>query len=464
MKSIGNGTWRDRYSPADVIEYCEEDVRKSVELLKAQLRGTLVLPAVDPAKVIWWSEYSAKAVARIQARGMPIDVPLWDLVQQNKAAVVRCLLEQYDPSHYDDEPIYSMDGEWAYDQFEQWLVRAGIPYWPRLESGRLDINGDAFRLMYSAHPAIEGLHALRDSLGVIVRARLPIGADGRSRPSLFPFATASGRNAHAKSLYNAHAAVRGFMRCPPGSIIAYLDWRSQEVGIAAYKSVDQQLLADYAAGDVYHGLARMCGLTDEIDPVKWKKANRSQRDQMKPLQLGISYGMGVRSLARGLDRHPVIASYILELHRRRYAQFWHWRENRVAQAMLDRNIESCFGWPLRISNAPNKRTLYNFPMQSGGAEMLRLAAVRLCEAGIVPIMLIHDGILFEESDPAKIDQAKEIMLQAGRDVCGGFEIGVDVDQRLIGGERYADKRPMAKRMWKTIMDALDKIGARREVA
>jgi hypothetical protein len=32
-------------------------------------------------------------------------------------------------------------------------------------------------MMYGAHPAIEGLHALRDSLGVIVRARIPIGPD-----------------------------------------------------------------------------------------------------------------------------------------------------------------------------------------------------------------------------------------------------------------------------------------------
>jgi hypothetical protein len=34
-------------------------------------------------------------------------------------------------------------------------------------------------------------------------------------------------------------------------------------------------------------------------------------------------------------------------------------------------------------------------MQAGGAEMLRVAAVRLCDAGIVPCMLIHDGILLE---------------------------------------------------------------------
>jgi DNA polymerase I len=461
-KSIGEGTWTSRYSQQDLINYCEEDVLKSVELFKAQLAGAYHLPPADFERVLWWSEYSAKAVALIQARGIPIDMPLWNLVQENLPAVVRSLLEKYDPSHFDEEPIYSPHGEWSYARFEAWLVRTGIPYWPRLPSGALDLNGDAFRLMYPIHPAIKELHALRDSLGFIVKARLPIGLDGRNRPSLFPFATATGRNAHAKSPYNAHAAVRGFIRCPEGSHIAYLDWRSQEVGIAAYESQDQQLLADYAAGDVYHGLADMCGLTSETDPVKWKKANKAQRDQMKPLQLGITYGMSVRSLALGLNKRPVVASHILDLHQQRYSQQWAWRENKVQLALLDRKIESCFGWPLRISNSPNKRTLYNFPMQSSGAEMLRLAAVRLCEAGIVPIMLIHDGILFEETDPQKFVHAKEIMLQAGRDVCGGFEIGVDNGiAPLKAGDRYADQREEAIHLWSTMMDALDKIGVRK---
>ena len=127
--------------------------------------------------------------------------------------------------------------------------------------------------------------------------------------------------------------------------------------------------------------------------------------------------------------------------------------------MLERKIESVFGWPLRISTSPNIRTLYNFPMQSGGAEMLRLAAWRMCEADTVPIMLIHDGILLEEASLEHIEHAKEIMLQAGRDVCDGFEIGVDVDQLLKGGAHYYDKRPVAQKMWATIMNVLVSIGA-----
>jgi DNA polymerase I len=127
--------------------------------------------------------------------------------------------------------------------------------------------------------------------------------------------------------------------------------------------------------------------------------------------------------------------------------------------MLDRRIETVFGWPLHISTSPNKRTLYNFPMQGNGAEMLRLAAWRLSEAGIVPSMLVHDGILLEVKNKEHIAHAIEIMRGAGRDVCDGFEIGVDVDQMLEHGARYSDKRPVARAMWATIMNALQAIGA-----
>jgi DNA polymerase-1 len=427
-------------------------------LLRAQLAGAPGKPPADVDRVLHWSNYSAKSVAQIQAHGMPIDVPLWNLVQENKAAVIAALVRKFDPSQGSESPIYTIEGEWNYRRFENWLASIGVIAWPRLDSGQLDIDSDAFRLMYHI-PGIENLHALRDSLGVILRAKLPIGRDGRNRPSLFPFCTATGRNAHAKSLYNAHASVRSFMMFPADRIGVYLDWRSQEVGVAAAHSEDTQLIADYLGGDVYHGLAKLCGLTDDPDPVRWKKADPEVRQRMKPLQLGINYGMGVPSLAKGLDRHPLIASTIIERHKRTYPRFWEWRANRVQTAMLERQIETEFGWTLHLSHAPNKRTLYNFPMQGNGAEMLRLAAWRLCEAGIIPNMLIHDGVLLEVCNEEELKHAIEIMKQAGRDVCRGLEIGVDIDQKLEHGARYRDKRPVAQKMWDTIMQVLTEIGA-----
>jgi hypothetical protein len=95
-EAIGNSTWREQFSPQEVVDYCEEDVRKSMQLLRAQLRSNHS-PDVD--HVLHWSNYSAKAIALIQARGMPIDLELWNLVQENKAAVIAELIRQFDPSY-----------------------------------------------------------------------------------------------------------------------------------------------------------------------------------------------------------------------------------------------------------------------------------------------------------------------------------------------------------------------------
>ena len=278
-QDIGEGRWR-KYGKKAVLAYCEEDVRMSTLLLREQLRGRGRLAPASVKHILHWSNYSAKAVARIQARGMLIDTSLWNLVQENKAAVIRSLLQRFDPSQGSDAPIYTPEGEWSYARFEQFLVDAGIAAWPRLESGQLDTDGDAFRLMYHA-PGIEGLHALRDSLGVVVRAKLPIGRDGRNRPSLFPFCTATGRNAHAKSLYNAHAGMRSFMIAPPDTILTYLDWRSQEVGVWASHSEDRRLKADYGGGDVYHALAELCGLTTGLNVTRRKAEHpeSAQKDE-----------------------------------------------------------------------------------------------------------------------------------------------------------------------------------------
>ena len=320
-KAIGEGRWREYGHPA-VFDYCEEDVRDSAELLRRQLSGYRNFTPIDPQRVMHWSEYRAKTVARIQAAGMPIDMPLWNLVQENKAAVIGALIARFDPSQGSEYPIYSPEGEFSSWRFERWLIAAGITYWPRLDSGALQLDGDAFRMMYHAHPAIEGLHALRDALGVIVRARIPIGPDGRNRPSLFPFATATSRNAQAKSLYNAHASMRSFMKFPAHKIGLYLDWRTQEVGVAAARSGDERLAEDYLAGDIYHALAKMCGLTNQ-DAKSWKATpeGKSQRQRMKALQLGVNYGMGVMSLSRGLGRHPLIGSEVIIRHQQRYPTY-----------------------------------------------------------------------------------------------------------------------------------------------
>ena len=328
--------------------------------------------------------------------------------------------------------------------------------WPRLDSGKIQIDGDAFKIMYHV-PGIEELHALKDSLGVIVRAKLPIGPDGRNRPSLFPFCTATGRNAHARACSTpmpACAASSPFR--PTRSAFISTGGRRRSALPPHYPKtgIDGRL----SGGDVYYALAVMCGLTDDPDVKHWKKTNKSMRQRMKSLQLGINYGMGVPSLARGLRSAPADRQLHHRKHKRTYARYWEWKEERANTAMQDRELETQFGWPLYLSHSPNRRTIYNFPMQGNGAEMLWLAATRMCEAGIIPSMLVHDAVLLEADSEEQIAHAVEIMERAGADVCNGFKIGVDVERMEIGG-RFHDKRPAAEKIWATIMLALQEVGA-----
>jgi hypothetical protein len=64
-EDIGNGNWC-KYGRETVFQYCEEDVRKSTELLRAQVRCAAGFAPIDVPRVLHWSNYSAKAIARVQ--------------------------------------------------------------------------------------------------------------------------------------------------------------------------------------------------------------------------------------------------------------------------------------------------------------------------------------------------------------------------------------------------------------
>ena len=79
-------------------------------------------------------------------------------------------------------------------------------------------------------------------------------------------------------------------------------------------------------------------------------------------------------------------------------------------------------------------------------------------------MLVHDGILFELDNDEQAEQARSIMHTAGVEVCGGFDVGVDVDKRMINGACYRDSRPVAVDMWNTVTNTLEAVRSRRRIA
>jgi DNA polymerase I len=92
-KAIGNGTWRGRYAPDEILDYCESDVLALGRLLPA------MLPGIDFPRAICRGRYMA-AAAVIEFAGVPIDVPTLELLRANWTRIQDRLIAEIDADSY----------------------------------------------------------------------------------------------------------------------------------------------------------------------------------------------------------------------------------------------------------------------------------------------------------------------------------------------------------------------------
>ncbi len=444
---LRGGPWTSSERAA-ILDYCQTDVDALQRLLPA------MLPTIDLPRAILRGRYMA-AVARMEHVGVPVDQPILEQLRAGWDAIKLHLVEEIDA----DFGVY--DGTtFKLDWLATYLASREIP-WPRLGSGRLDLSDETFRDRARAHPELEPLRNLRHALSQMRLNDLAVGQDGRNRLLLSPFGSRSGRNtpSNTKFIFGPSAWLRGLIRPPPGHGLAYVDWSSQEVGIAAALSGDPLLIAAYRSGDPYLAFAKKIGVVP-IDATK--ATHKAVRDQFKAVVLGVNYGMGEQTLADAIERPIADARNLLRRHRETYRTFWRWVEAAVDVAMTQGEIRSVFGWPLQVGSNVNPRTLLNFPMQANGAEMLRLACCLATERGIQVCAPIHDAVLIcAPLERLEVDVAamRSAMAEASRVVLGGFELGTDAELVRWPG-RYMDHRGAV--MWETVMGLLDDLEPSRQ--
>ena len=110
---------------------------------------------------------------------------------------------------------------------------------------------------------------------------------------LSPFGASSGRNTPSNSrfVFGPATWIRGLIRPERDRALAYVDWSSQEVWIAAKLSGDQALLDAVTSGDPYLAFAKMAGLAPQDAT---KQSHTPIRNVCKTVVLGTNYGMGAR--------------------------------------------------------------------------------------------------------------------------------------------------------------------------
>jgi DNA polymerase-1 len=442
--AIRGGPYTDAEREA-LLDYCGEDVAALARLLPAML-GRIDIPrALLRGRYAW-------SVAAMEHRGTPLDVPTFEHLKRRWSAVQSQLVAEVDQRYRVFEGAVFKRA-----RFARYLVDRKIP-WPTLESGQLDLSDDTFRSQAKAFPEVAELRELRAALGQMrLFEDLAIGPDGRNRTSISPFRARTGRNqpSNAKFIFGPSRWLRSLIRPEPGMAVAYLDFISQEIAVGAALSGDAAMLEAYSSGDFYLSFAKQAGAV----PSDATKATHAEaRALFKAAALAVMYGMGPESLAQKIGKPTATAVELLTLHRRTYPTFWRWSQAAVDRATLTGQIQTVFGWPLRVGPsadptrpAANPRALSNFPVQANAAEMLRLACCLLVERGVALCCPVHDAVLVEGS----ADQIDEVvaetraaMAEASRVVLRGFEIGADA-KIVRSPDRYIDDA--GADFWSTVL-------------
>jgi DNA polymerase-1 len=438
---LRGGPWSDN-ERAEILDYCAGDVDATTRLLRAMLSG------IDLPRALLRGRYMA-AVSAMEFAGVPLDVATLQLLRANWANIQDRLIADIDVRYgvFDGRTFKA-------DLFERFLARHSIP-WPRLETGRLALDRETFKEMARSYSIISPLRELRHALADMRLNDLTVGDDGRNRTSLWAFGSKSGRNqpSNTKFIFGPSVWLRGLIKPPPGHALAYIDWSTQEVAIAAALSGDENLLADLATGDPYIAFGVSAGI---LPPEATKETHGDLRQMLKACMLGVQYGMGARTLALRISQPEIVARELLRAHRNRYRKFWRMADGAVACAMQGRPLSTVFGWRINPGANPNPRSALNFPMQANGAEMLRLACCLATERGIEVCAPIHDAVLIcaplnrIDDDVARMCDA---MGEAARAVLGGFSIPTDVAV-VRYPERFSDKRGVV--MWERVTRLLER--------
>ena len=425
---VGTGAWQAK-DVADIIAYCNEDVEDTARLLRV-LWPSIINEAPVPGEPALWQALirgtSTAYNAIIEAEGIPIDVGTWTAVRDQWQDIRARLIDDVD-SRYG----VFIEGSFSEARFAQYLAREGIP-WPRLESGALALDDDTFRQRAKVEPRVAELRELREALSKVRGNSITVGPDGRARTPMRPLSSKTGRSqpSTASFIFGAAKWVRSFIRAPDGYTFAYLDYTSEEAAIAAYLSGDEAMSGAYRSGDVYLAFAKQAGL---VPADATKKTHKPQRDAAKAIVLGVQYGMSETSMAANSGVPIDLCRDLLLKHRFLHRKYWNFvaeYRNRIA---ANRPAYTPLGWRIQLGAGSdlNERSNGNWPTQSTGSDILRLAVINCVNAGVIPCATIHDALAFVVPT-AQADEmvatAKDQMERAAMVVAGG-PIAVDVDRK-----------------------------------
>jgi hypothetical protein len=419
QERAGQGEPFDPEERTAITAYCADDVHRLIDLFRA------MRPQIDLPAAVVRARYMT-AVAQQTYGGIPVDVEQARRFQAFRPDL-RLQLIGASPSSR-----FYTGGRFRQALLEDWAEEEEIGL-PRNPSGSPVLERNALKKLAVLEPRLAPLALLRSQLEQLEELRIAPRSDGRIRASFWPLKTRTGRNRPRASELPLLKAKwsRGFILAPPGRALAQLDFKSQEIYVAAYLSNDPRLIEDLEV-DPYLRFAVRAGFA----PVgATEQSHHKERDMSKRAMLGLIYGMGERTLAERLGVDVATAREIRAQFRRDYRTLWDWLEAVVRVAYGTRHLETQLGWPLTVGPRLDSYTLRNHLIQSTGGDILRASCLYAPDDGLGTIATLHDSVLLE----AEADQIEAHAAKLGRAMTRGAEsvIGFPIPAKIeFNGRRY----------------------------
>lgn len=335
-------------------------------------------------------------------------------------------------SHGSQSDVFN-DTHFSYAKFEEFLLQCGLKKgWPRTgKSGAPRLDKDTWELMCGLRADLVPVHQFYKTM-VMPNLNVACDADGRNRVLFGAFGTITSRNTpghddRGRFIFGLPKWARFLMRPPEGWSLAYIDWSSQEYGIAAILSGDENMRKSYETGDPYIQFAVFAGAAPSGAS---KSSHPFERKLYKSATLAIGYGQGQNSFSEKTGVGRAVADKVFRQYKSVYSRFWRWREEQSDQYAISLKLATKLGWTLHHGSRVKPTTVLNFTAQTVGAEMLRLAVIEMMHAGVKVCCPVHDAVLIEaptQEIESAIVAARSAMDKASKLLLGGYTLRTEYE-------------------------------------
>jgi len=468
------------YSPQEweqIVEYGKSDVAPMPDLFLKIARihnesktGTTLDEMRFRGEVI-----KATTALDWNSKGYPVDLDRLEAIfgrsDEVREELARAVNDKYCPEIF-DKPIYLRNKKGGYtfkkEAFAQMLERKGIA-WDRTASGQPRTDSDYIEEKTRTHPYLIDLYRTMRTFVALKSSDLRLlESGGYIRAVQHHYTQVTSRSSPKPSqgfLLNLTPWLRSALIRPKrGEVFVGVDWKSQEIGIAAAISQDENLLEAYKGRDVYLALAIKAGAIPPLEDTDdaWKAAKKKYstiRQNFKSVQLGINYGKGLKALIQDVYNNSVdengeptielieaerTAKKIFQWHQITFSKYWDYIDDRIKDGHRDGLTKTREGWVYFIDDKTKDTQLKNLPSQSEAAHMLHRAVLNVYETGELEMVCsLHDAIYIrttEKEAAYHIGLLKECMGKACEQVLGSRLIGGDVLGPYTHDNPYWDGR------------------------